>query len=129
MDIKYHAFYIFKIFLTDIHVAMYRLVAATPNRRASKFPVEAILAALPKRASDNDARLVCRTHATCCSIVRPKGKTIDYNNLRRISAKPIKFHKNIANLTRNMDISNAETRCPAVEVAFDTHYLQKEVKL
>ena len=91
MDIKYHAFYIFKIFPTDIHVAMYRLVAATPNRRASKFPVEAILAALPKRASDNDARLVCRTHATCCSIVRPKGKTIEDNNLRKMVAKKFRI--------------------------------------
>ena len=39
------------------------------------------------------------THATSCSIVGPKGKTIEDKSLRRIS-----------------DISNAETRCPAGEV-------------
>ena len=49
--------------------------------------VAAILAALPKKASDNDAWLVCRTHATYYSIVRPKGETIEYNSLRRMVAK------------------------------------------
>ena len=34
-----------------------------------------------------EARLVCRTHATSCSIVRPKGRTIEDKSLRKISDK------------------------------------------
>ena len=69
-------------------------LAATPKSRASKFFGRSISA---KKFRKGEVDWQALTHATYYSIVGPKGKTIEYNSLRRMVDKPIQFPKNIAN--------------------------------
>ena len=52
------------------------------------------------------------THATSCSIIRPKGKTIEDKSLRRI-----------------VDTSVTETRCPVTEITWTEFFLSEDKNL